>query len=123
MRSVLQKRGQEMSISTLVLIVLAIVVLVLVIIGFTGGWQNLWDRITNVGGGKANVQTIVQACQIACTSNSQYDYCTAQRSITLANGNKNVVTCNSLARDRNATDATTPLGIGDVGLNCAAITC
>lgn len=81
MRKLLSKRGQEMSISTLVLIVLAIIVLVLIIIGFTGGWSNLWDRISNFGGGKENVQLIVQSCQIACSSNSQYDYCTRLRDV------------------------------------------
>ncbi len=87
MRSVLSKRGQEMSISTLVLIVLAIIVLVLVVIGFTGGWSNLWDRISNLGGSKENVQLVVQACEIACSSDSQYDYCSRLREVNFGKGN------------------------------------
>lgn len=87
MRSVLSKRGQEMSISTLVLIVLAIIVLVLVVIGFTGGWSNLWDRISNLGGSKENVQLVVQACGIACSSDSQYDYCSRLREVNFGKGN------------------------------------
>ncbi|MEK6858695.1 MAG: hypothetical protein AABX53_02145 [Nanoarchaeota archaeon] len=112
MRSVLSKRGQEMSISTLVLIVLAIIVLVLVVIGFTGGWSNLWDRISNLGGGKENVQLVVQACGIACSSDSQYDYCSRLREVNFGKGNvpanfvatdsdgdgKIKVTCGSLAK-------------------------
>lgn len=83
----ISKRGQEMSISTLVLIVLAIIVLVLVVIGFTGGWQNLSDRISNLGGGKENVQLVIQACEIACSSRSQYDYCTRMRDVNFGKGN------------------------------------
>jgi hypothetical protein len=87
MRSLLSRRGQEMSISTLVLIVLAIVVLVLVVIGFTGGWSNLWDRISNLGGSKENVQLVIQSCEIACSSDSQYDYCTKMREVNFGKGN------------------------------------
>ncbi len=90
-----------MSISTLVLIVLAIIVLVLVVIGFTGGWQNLWDRISNLGGSDANVQLVVQACGIACNSNAQYDYCTQQRDVTFDTANKQYTgkyTCDQLAK-------------------------
>ena len=86
MSLVMRKRGQEMSISTLVLIVIAIIVLVLVVIGFTGGLKNLWDRITNLGGGKSNVQSIIQACQVACAANSQYDYCSLAREINFGKG-------------------------------------
>ena len=47
----LNKKGQDLSIGTLILIVLGIVVLVLLILGFTLGWGNLWDRINIFGGG------------------------------------------------------------------------
>lgn len=77
-----------MSISTLVLIVLAIIVLVLVVIGFTGGWSNLWDRITNLGGSKENVQLAADACKIACSSNAQYDYCGKLRDINFGTDQK-----------------------------------
>lgn len=77
-----------MSISTLVLIVLAIIVLVLVVIGFTGGWSNLWDRITNLGGSKENVQLATDACKIACSSSAQYDYCGKLRDINFGTDQK-----------------------------------
>ena len=90
------KKGQEMSISTLVLIVLAIIVLVIVVIGFTGGWSNLWDRITNLGGGKANVGLVVQACQIACETNSKYDFCSQSRKVTFDDKTSISTSCSML---------------------------
>jgi len=99
------KKGQEMSISTLVLIVLAIIVLVIVVVGFTGGWSNLWDRITNLGGGKANVGLVVQACQIACDTKSQYDYCSQPRKVVFDDSVALMATCGQLQKDVPALEA------------------
>ena len=57
------KKGAEMTIGTIIIIILALVVLVILVYGFSTGWTNLWEKITAFGGGKTNVQTIVQACQ------------------------------------------------------------
>lgn len=80
------KRSQEMSIGTIVVIILALIVLVLLIMGFTMGWSNLWDKITNLGGGgQSNVDTIVTACNIACTTSSNFEYC-RQRAVNFGKG-------------------------------------
>jgi hypothetical protein len=70
----MNKKGAEMTIGTIIVIILALVVLVVIIYGFTVGWGNLWQKITGFSP-KANVQTHVQACQIACTTESISDYC------------------------------------------------
>jgi len=75
------KKAQDLSIGTLILIVLGIIVLVLLILGFSMGWSNLWEKINAFGGGKVNTQTIVQSCQLACTTNSKYDYCKTRKLI------------------------------------------
>jgi len=75
------KKGAELTIGTIVIIVLALVVLVVLVLGFTGGWGNLWSRITSIFGGGANVDSVVQACQVACSTESKYDYCTRERTI------------------------------------------
>jgi len=98
----LNKRGAEMTIGTIVMIILALVVLVVIIYGFTTGWGNLWDKVVNIGGGKVNVQTIVQSCQIACSTNSQYDYCTKERNIIVDDSGEvddNLKTCSDLEAD------------------------
>jgi hypothetical protein len=75
--SLRDKKAQEMSVGTIIIIILALLVLVFLVFGFSQGWGNLWDKITNWGGGQSNVQTIIQACNIACDTgggNTGYDY-------------------------------------------------
>ena len=70
----MNKKGQEMSVSTIVLIVIGIIVLVMLILGFSMGWQNLWGKI-NIFGGGSNLDTIINSCNIAATSDSTASYC------------------------------------------------
>lgn len=68
------KKGQDLSIGTLILIVLGIVVLVLLILGFSLGWSNLWEKI-NIFGGGSSVGDVATACGLAATQENQYGYC------------------------------------------------
>ncbi|MEK6800487.1 MAG: hypothetical protein AABY05_01000 [Nanoarchaeota archaeon] len=70
----LNKKAQDLSIGTLILIVLGIVVLVLLILGFSLGWSNLWEKI-NIFQGGSSLESVIQACNIAVASNSQYTFC------------------------------------------------
>jgi len=70
------KRGQGMSTNTIILLILGIVVLVVLILGFTTGWDKLAPWLSG-----NNVDTIVTACEAACTMGSQYDFCTFERSL------------------------------------------
>lgn len=72
---VMKKKGQEMSISTLVIIVIAIIVLVLVVLGFTMGWQNLWSKFNIFGGSSGSLADVVSACKIAISTQSTIAYC------------------------------------------------
>ena len=82
----LNKRGAEMTIGTIVIIILAIVVLVVLVYGFTVGWGDLFSKLTGLGGGQVNVQTIVQSCQIACSIQAYFDYCDKTRSVVFEEG-------------------------------------
>ena len=73
------KRGQQMTLGTIIAIVLGIAVLVFLIFGFSTGWGNLWDKITNYGGGSSNLDTIKQACALACTGQSVDSFCNEER--------------------------------------------
>ena len=75
------KKGQQMTLGTIIAIVLGILVLVFLIFGFTTGWNNMWEKITNLGGGSSNVDTIVTSCEIACTSNSVNAYCNEKKTM------------------------------------------
>lgn len=99
------RRGQGLSITTIVIIILAIVVLVFLVYGFSVGWNNLFDRVENIGGGAENVASIVQACSLACSTNSQFDYCSVRREVTFGDDRDGTYNCKALE------------GMG-VGLNC-----
>lgn len=70
----MNKKGQDLSIGTLILIVLGIVVLVILVLGFSLGWENLWNKI-NIFGGTSSVGDVVTACRLAITSQDKYTYC------------------------------------------------
>lgn len=87
------KRGQGLSTNAIVLIILAVVVLAVLVIGFTMGWSRIAPWISSEG----NVDTIIQQCSVACSTNSVYDYCTRER--TLDDGKKEEIgTCSAFAK-------------------------
>ena len=67
-------KGQDLSIGTLILIVLGIVVLVLLILGFSMGWQDLFTKI-NIFSGGSNLESVAQACNLAADSQATISYC------------------------------------------------
>ncbi len=69
----INKRGQELSIGTLVLIVLGIIVLVLLVLGFSMGWENLFSKIGIFQG--SDLSSMVAACKVAVSSQSQASFC------------------------------------------------
>lgn len=77
----MHKKGAEMTIGTIIVIILALVVLVVLIYGFSTGWGNLWNKLTGYGGGTVNVQTVVDGCRIACATGGSYDYCTKKQKV------------------------------------------
>jgi hypothetical protein len=72
---VVNKKGQNLTIGTIIMIVLGIAVLVFLIFGFSTGWNNMWSKITNLGGGEANVATIRQSCVLACSIENKEGFC------------------------------------------------
>lgn len=87
----MNKRGQDLSIGTLILIVLGIVVLVLLILGFSLGWSNLWEKI-DIFGGTSSVGDIVIACKLAHTSQDSYTLCEKTWKVDVE-GEKQTVYC------------------------------
>lgn len=96
MKSLLKsKGGAEMTIGTIIIIILALIVLVFLVFGFSTGWSNLWDKITNLGSNN-NVETIKQACQVACETNAKYDFQQAKRTLKIDGEKIEGVTCEML---------------------------
>ena len=78
------KRGQGLSTNAIILIVLGVIVLVILAIGFMAGWEKIAPWMS-----KDNVDTIIQQCEVACTTNSVYSYCSKERDL---NDGENKVT-------------------------------
>jgi|SRR3989344_380201 len=77
----MNKKGAEMSVNTIIIIILAILVLVFVIVGFTIGWNKILPFIQSSN----NIKEIADKCTFACTTQAVYDYCVAQRDVVLEN--------------------------------------
>ena len=73
----MNKKAQGLSTNAIILIILGVIVLVILAIGFLAGWDKIapWIKPSN------NVQTIVDACSMACSTNSVYDYCSKEREL------------------------------------------
>jgi hypothetical protein len=70
------KKGQDLSTSTIILIILGIAVLVILIIGFTTGWSFFKNLIS-----PTNVDALAQDCASACETSQQYSFCSAERTL------------------------------------------
>jgi len=71
------KRGQGLSTSAIILIVLGVIVLAILAVGFIFGWEKIafWIDSDN------NVDMIAQACHQACIMNLKYDFCVRERQL------------------------------------------
>jgi hypothetical protein len=88
------KRGQGMSTSTIILLILGLVILVVLILGFTIGWNKLAPWLNS-----NNVDTIKTSCEAACSTGSVYDFCSVSRSVNDGTNKKFDATCQALATD------------------------
>lgn len=92
------KKGAEMTIGTIVIIVLAILVLVFLIYGFTTGWNNLWQRIGIYGGDGATISDVSNICATACAQSDDYNWNTRKHEVRDENGFKGDYSCDELTK-------------------------
>ena len=90
------KRGQNITLGTIILIILGIVVLVVLIFGFTSGWSNLWEKLVGSGSG-SNVDSVRTECELACSTQREYDYCSDSRTVKFGGGITETGSCFSLS--------------------------
>jgi hypothetical protein len=132
------KRAQEMTLGTVILIVLGIAVLVFLVFGFSTGWSNLWDRVTNFSGGSSNLDTIKQSCALACTGQSTDAFCNEVRTVkfggekqawdgtAIVNSKTATGTCSDFAKNEKAENSTgveVPKYPGLSVASCPSISC
>jgi len=72
------KRGQGISVTAIILIVLGLIVLIVLILGFAMGWNNVKGWIAPSSN---NVDSIAERCNIACTTEDKYNYCFMKREL------------------------------------------
>ncbi len=71
------KKAIEMNITTIVVVILALLVLVILALYFTGGMQQLWERITGVAGtyDESEVTSARQLCTTFCVIEDEQSFC------------------------------------------------
>lgn len=75
----MNKRGQELSVNTLILIIIGVLVLVFLVVGFAIGWKKIFPFIAP----ENNVKEVADKCNLACNTQDVYNYCTVQRDLRL----------------------------------------
>jgi len=93
------KRGSTLEL--LPFFVAAVIVTVIVIIGFSRGWENFLPWLFKAN----NVDAVVRECNLACTSENVYGFCTQERALKApelaAVGVKG--TCDSFSKGQDST--------------------
>lgn len=74
------KRGLELAIGTVVIIVLAVLVLIALLVIFDRQTGIFSDFLANLMG-KTNVDTLVTSCNALATQNSVYEYCCVEKKV------------------------------------------
>jgi|SRR3989339_325238 len=75
----INKKGQGLSVETVILIVIGVLVLVFLILGFTMGWNKIFPFINPPN----NVKDITDKCGYACQTDDKYGYCSSNRDVTV----------------------------------------
>ena len=75
----MNKKGMEMAISTMVIIVLAIIILALAIINLTGGWQKFQDFLR--GYSESQLDSATKMCQTQCVMESKDSFCCQNKTL------------------------------------------
>lgn len=86
------KRGQDIGVTTIIVVLLGVAVLVVSIIGFTKGWGTFAPWLSG-----NNVDTISTQCQASCATNSMYEFCNAPKNLNTDSEKLTGVTCYYLA--------------------------
>ena len=79
------KKGQGLSTSTIVLLILGLVILVVLIWGFVTGWSAFKPIVS-----PTNVDTVIQDCSSACSIQSKFSFCSAERTLNVNEDKLNV---------------------------------
>jgi hypothetical protein len=105
------KRGQELSTGTIILLIIGVIILVLLALGFTSGWGDLGSFLS-----QNNVDTIRSKCNSVCVEGGVEDYCVVPRNLYPTNVSEKITgaTCYYLSQlDK--------YGIESCGISCSSL--
>lgn len=80
------KKGFELAISTMVLLILGVFILIVFVLAITGSFQKFWDSIK--GYSASDIDNLQKLCQSQCDLENKYSHC-----CELKNLGKEKVTC------------------------------
>ena len=73
------KKGLEMTIGTLIVLVLAVLVLITLITAFTIGWERFWETIGGYFGNE--MDNLSRLCQNQCNLNQENSFCCEEKNL------------------------------------------
>ena len=84
------KKGQQMTLGTIILMVLGVAVLVLLIFGFSTGWKNMWSKVTMYTS-EANVEDKIADCENDCSLNEESAWCNQKKNLRFFDNDGKIV--------------------------------
>jgi hypothetical protein len=86
----MDKKAQEMNITTIIVIILALLVLIIIAAAFSGGFAQLWAKIGEVLkiSGASTQDVIAQTCSSHCSTGSRVAFCQTQYTVEGIDGKK-----------------------------------
>jgi len=96
----INKRGFELAISTVIALIIGILVLILLVLFLTTGFGDFGDTIKNYFS-YSNVDRVTDSCNFLSGQNSQYSFCCEKQKVKYyANNSKaeEMLTCSELSK-------------------------
>lgn len=114
------KRGQEggATLGTIVGIILLVLLLVIVAWSFTSQGKNFWAKTLSLQGG-TTLDSAIQGCNLAASSNSQDSFCSDLKTVNL-NGTNQYVTCYYIGQ-KLTNQLSCPVSDSQLVANCEAL--
>ncbi len=75
---VMNKKGLELAINTIVILVLAIVVLLFLVLFFTEAGKDFFKKVRGYSS-EVNVDEVITSCNILADTNSVYEFCCGKK--------------------------------------------
>ena len=114
----LNKKGLELAINTIVILILAVILLIFLVLFFTETGKNFLVKVRGYSN-EANIDEIVRSCNILADTNSIYEFCCVKKII------KYYVTNDSIAERKLSCDKLSNISLGNEvkKLNCDEVSC